>query len=85
MTPKLIEIHEGLGDRWIKLAKGLKAADQVELVGWLTIPPDESGRTSAMIFWKDENLQPVEVWGPRAMLPELVVRAVVEAVGCASN
>lgn len=85
MTPALIAIHEKLGDRWLAIAKDVKAADAVRVVGWFTYPPVEYGDTHAIIMWRDESIPATEVFGPRDMLPDLVLRTVLEVRGASSN
>lgn len=76
----LAEIHERLGDEYLDKMRAARIKYPPP-VAWCTNPPFPSGRTSAVVFLDDEE---IEVSGyPRDMLVSVVVMRALS--GCLTN
>ena len=69
-SKRLEAIHEELGNAYLDTMKK-NGIGYPPPVAWTTVPPVPEGRTSAIIFGDDQD---IEVWGvPRDMLVSVVV------------
>ena len=70
-----------MSERFVDLAEASGLPAIAEIL-WSVVSETQC---AAVIFWDDEQCEVTEVFGPREVLPHLVLKAVRQAVAMASN